>query len=53
MFGDSQTLFQARRWFNGDSSLPLVLRLRELGFDDEAAAMARLALRDPECLDRE
>jgi len=53
MFGDPQLTFLARRWLNGDSSLPFVQKLRELGFDDEAAATARLALRDPECRDRE
>lgn len=53
MFGESQLTFLARRWMNGDSSLPLVQRLRELGYDVEAAATARLALRDPECPDRE
>lgn len=53
MLGEPQLTFLARRWLNGDSSLPFVEKLRELGFDDEAAATARLALRDPECLDRE
>jgi hypothetical protein len=53
MFDEPQLTFLARRWLNGDSSLPLVQRLRELGFDDEAAATARLALRDPECIDRD
>jgi len=53
MFGDSQLTFLTRRWFNGDSSLPVVDRLRSMGFDDEAAATARLALRDPECRDRD
>jgi hypothetical protein len=53
MFGDPQLTFLARRWLNGDSSLPFVQKLRELGFDDEAAATARLALNDPECRDRE
>ena len=50
---DSQLLFLTRRWANGDSAYPAVARLRELGFDDEAAAMARLALRHPDCADRE
>lgn len=53
MYGDSQLKFLTRRWFNGDSGLPVVVRLRELGFVDEAAATARLALCNPECLDRE
>ena len=53
MFGDPELTFLTRRWFNGDSSLPLVARLRELGYDDEAAATARLALRYPDCKDRE
>jgi hypothetical protein len=52
MFGDPQLTFLARRWLNGDSSLPYVQKLRELGFDAEAAATARLALRNPECRDR-
>jgi hypothetical protein len=53
MFDDPQLTFLTRRWFNGDSSLPLVERLRELGHHDEAAATARLALRDPDCKDRD
>lgn len=52
MFDDAQLTFLTRRWFNGDTSLPVVSRLHELGYDDEAAATARLALRDHECLDR-
>jgi hypothetical protein len=53
MFGDSQLTFAALRWMNGDRALPLVARLRDLGYADEAAATARLALRDPVCADRE
>lgn len=53
MFGDSQLTFLVRSWFNGQSSLPVVMRLRELGYEDEAAAHARLALRDADCKDRE
>lgn len=49
----SELIFLTRRWANGDSALPLVARLRELGCHDEAAAMARLAIADPECLDRQ
>src|SRR5258706_1438061 len=52
MFDDPQLTFFVRRWHNGDSSLPLVQRLRELGHDLEAAATARLALQDPDCHDR-
>lgn len=51
MFGDAQLTFLARRWIHGDTCLPLVERLRELGYDTEAAATARLALHDPECAD--
>jgi hypothetical protein len=50
---DAELTFLARRWRNGDGALALVQRLRELDLDDEAAATARLALRDPHCLDRE
>ena len=53
MDADPQLTFLTRRWFNGDSCLPLIERLRELGCDDQAAAHARLALRDPQCKDRE
>jgi hypothetical protein len=53
MRDDAQLTFLTRRWLNGDSALPLVVRLRELGYDTEAAATARLAVRDPDCLDRE
>ena len=53
MFDDPQLTFLTRSWANGESSLPVVQRLRELGEDHRAAAMARLALRDPECRDRE
>jgi hypothetical protein len=49
---DSELTFLTRRWFNGESSLPLIQRLREMGHHDEAAAWARLALRDPDCKDR-
>lgn len=52
MRDDPQLTFLTRRWLNGDSALPLVARLRELGYDTEAAATARLAVRDPKCLDR-
>jgi hypothetical protein len=44
MFGDEQLTFLSRSWMNGESSLPLVQRLRELGHETEAAATARLAL---------
>jgi hypothetical protein len=53
MLDEPQLTFLARRWLNGDSCLPFVQRLRELGHDDEAAATARLALRNPQCRDRE
>jgi len=53
MFGDSQVRFLLRRWKNGDSAVPIIERLMELGFRDEAGAMARLALAYPDCLDRE
>jgi len=53
MFDEPQLTFLARRWLNGDSSLPFVQKLRELGYDGEAAATARLALRAAECPDRE
>ncbi len=50
---DSEVRFLVRRWGNGESALPIVRRLIDLGFPDEAAATARLALVFPECLDRE
>lgn len=53
MFDDPQLTFLVRRWHNGESSLPLVTRLRELGHELEAAATARLALQDARCRDRQ
>lgn len=53
MRDDDELTFLTRRWLNGESALPVVTRLRELGQDLEAAATARLAIRDPECPDRE
>jgi hypothetical protein len=49
---DPRVTFLIRRWANGDSILPAVHRLMELGFNDEAAATARLGLVDSECQDR-
>jgi hypothetical protein len=50
---DGQCRFLIRRWFHGDSALPLVQRLFDSGCEAEAAATARLALADSECLDRD
>ena len=50
---DPECRFLVRRWLNGDSALPLVESLMETGQDVEAGATARLALKDPECPDRE
>jgi len=40
-----------RRWLNGDSALPVVTILVSRGANAEAAAVARLALTRPDCLD--
>ncbi len=45
--------FLARRWFNGGSALPLVRRYLEDGLPDEAAMIARMALRFDDCLDHD
>lgn len=42
-----------RHWGNGGSALPAVKKLLECGDSDHAAAIARLALRAPDCADRE
>jgi hypothetical protein len=42
-----------RHWSNGGSALPAVKKLAECGYSDDAAAVARLALRAPDCADRE
>lgn len=49
---ESQERFLFKRWSNGDSAVPLITHLMEHGHLDEAAAVARLALADPECRDR-
>lgn len=50
---DPTVTFLIRRWANGDSILPAVKRLMELGLNDEAAATARLGLADDACRDRD
>lgn len=42
-----------RHWGNGGSALPAVKTLAEGGYPEDAAAIARLALRAPDCADRE
>jgi hypothetical protein len=42
-----------RHWGNGGSAFPAVKTLVECGYPDDAAAIARLALRAPDCIDRE
>lgn len=42
-----------RYWINGGSALPAVEKLIACGCSDEAAATARVALRAPDCIDRE
>ena len=42
-----------RHWSNGGSALPAVNKLAESGYPDDAATVARLALRAPDCADRE
>jgi len=42
-----------RHWGNGGSALPAVKTLVEYGYPDDAAVIARLALRAPDCIDRE
>jgi len=42
-----------RHWSNGGSALPAVKKLADCGYGDYAAAVARLALRAPDCPDRE
>jgi hypothetical protein len=42
-----------RHWGNGGSALPAVKKLLECGDSDHAAAIALLALRAPDCADRE
>ncbi|HEY8847654.1 MAG TPA: hypothetical protein VIO12_00070 [Thermoanaerobaculia bacterium] len=49
---DAQLRFMIRRWINGDSALPAVRRLLEMGYVDEAAATARVALRRENGADR-
>jgi hypothetical protein len=50
---DPAITFLIRRWANGESALPVVERLSQNGSEDEAAAVARLALASPECADRD
>jgi hypothetical protein len=50
---DDQLPFLIRRWINGDSALPAVLRLLDLDRADEAATIARVAIRDPRSPDDE
>jgi hypothetical protein len=50
---DPQVLFLIKRWHNGDSIMPAVRRLMELGDMDRAGATARLALVYPDCKERE
>ncbi|HYS53203.1 MAG TPA: hypothetical protein VER58_05490 [Thermoanaerobaculia bacterium] len=45
--------FLARQWLNGGSALPLVRQLLDDDCPDEAAATARMALRMPDCHDRD
>ena len=45
--------FLARQWFNGGSALPLVRQLLEDDRPDEAAMIARMALRFDDCQDRD
>jgi hypothetical protein len=53
MLGDPELTLFIRHWFNGGSALPVVERLFAGDEPDEAACIARLALRDPECVDRD
>lgn len=44
---DDQLQFLIRRWANGDSAVPAVRRLLELGRHDEAATIGRVAIHAP------
>lgn len=44
---DDQLPFLIRRWANGESAVPAVQRLLDLGRPDEAATIARVAIRAP------
>jgi len=48
-----EVTFLLRHWSNGGSALPAVKKLAACGYSDDAAAVARLALRAPDCADRE
>ena len=48
---DPELLIAEKRWLNGDSALPVVKLLLARGADAEAAAVARLALTTPDCLE--
>ncbi len=45
--------FLARQWFNGGSALPLVRQYLDDGRPDEAAMVARMAIRWDDCPDRD
>jgi hypothetical protein len=49
---EAMITFLFRRWAGGESIVPAVELLVELGREEEAAAIGRLALADPHCLDR-
>jgi hypothetical protein len=52
-YEESETRFLIQRWRNGDSVLPAVRRMIDGGHGEAAAALARVALADEACRDRD
>jgi hypothetical protein len=52
-YAESETRFLIQRWRNGASVLPAVRKLIDGGQGEAAAALARVALGDEGCLDRQ